>query len=98
MGHQLKIDFDYDERVVKLAGEFAIMLAPHLAPGTSKDVTQHLAARMAHLANRQLPKTLEPQEKIRCHSCDEMTGPAERVRVVVCPRCSFEGRSPGSKG
>jgi hypothetical protein len=90
--NQILLDFDYDERVVRLAAEFAIMLAPFLATGTTAETTKELAARLALLAHKQLPKPWEPPEPIPCHTCDEMVPPQGRVRVVVCGRCSFEGR------
>lgn len=95
---QLVIDFDYDERTARLASEFAVMLAPHLAPGTKKEVAQAVASRLAVLAGRRYAEFGEPTEPIRCHTCDEMTIPKTRVRVVVCLRCSFEGGSVGSRG
>ena len=94
---QISIDFDYDERVVRLASEFAIMLAPYLSSGTKKETAQLLAGRLAMLASKQLSKQWEPEELIRCHTCDVMTTHKDRARVVVCPRCSLEGRSPGCR-
>jgi hypothetical protein len=95
---QLAIDFDYDERTVRLASEFAVIMAPHLASGTTKEVTQEIASRLAVLAGKRYADFGEPGEPIRCHTCDEMTIPKTRVRVAVCLRCSFEGRSVGSTG
>ncbi len=95
---QLKIDFDYDDRLPKLALEIGIMLAPHLAPGTTKSTTENLTARIAKLASRRLATYAEPQEAIRCHTCDAPTKPDERARVVVCVRCGLGGASPGSDG
>ena len=97
-GGQLQIDFDYDERSVRLAMEFGIMLTPVLAVTVSKEALSELTARMAMLATRRFKDLYEPSEPIRCHTCDELTLPKNRVRVVVCPRCAFEGRSPGSAG
>jgi hypothetical protein len=97
-GGQLLIDFDYDERTVRLATEFAIMMAPHLAPKVTKETIQFLSARMATLAAARMKEAYEPTDPIRCHSCDEMTVPATRVRVAVCTRCSFASRTAGSDG
>jgi len=95
---QVKIEFEYDDRVPTLAAEFGVMLAPRLAPGTTSEETKKLAARLAMLAAKRLSHFDEPAEPIRCHSCDVETGPGERVRVAVCPRCSLQGGSPGSDG
>jgi uncharacterized paraquat-inducible protein A len=97
-GGQISFDLDYDERTARLASEFAIMMAPHMVAGATKEVVMELASRMAVLAGRRYAYFGEPEEPIRCHTCDAMTVPKNRVRVVVCPRCSFEGRSPGSRG
>jgi formylmethanofuran dehydrogenase subunit E len=53
---------------------------------------------MAILAGRRFAKLGEPEGPMRCHTCDEMTVPKDRVRVAVCLRCSLEGRSVGSSG
>jgi hypothetical protein len=98
MSGQMALDLDYDERSVKLAGQIAIMMAPHLATGTKAEVAKALAARISMLATRTLKYEWEPQEPIRCHLCSEQTEPKFRVRVVVCPRCSAEPRVPGSTG
>ena len=95
---QISIDFEYDDRIVKLAAEFSIMMAPHLAPGIPKKIVTTLAARMAMLAGKRVNKFVEPKEPMRCHTCDDMTQPDDRTRVVVCNRCSFTGGSPGSTG
>jgi uncharacterized paraquat-inducible protein A len=95
---QLKIDFDYDDRLPKLALEVGIMLAPHLAPGTTRETSSNLAARISKLAAQRLARHEEPEETIRCHSCDAPTKPDERARVVVCVRCGLRGGSPGSGG
>jgi uncharacterized paraquat-inducible protein A len=95
---QLKIDFEYDDRLPRLALEVGIMLAPHLSPGTTRDTSSNLAARISKLAAQRLAKYEEPQEEIRCHSCDAPTKPDERARVVVCVRCGLQGGSPGSDG
>jgi hypothetical protein len=95
---QLTIDFCCDERSQMLAREIAIMLAPHLAPGSKVDAAKLLAGRVALLAEKRFRDFQEPTEQIRCHTCDEMTVIGNRVRVVVCNRCSLEGRSPGSRG
>lgn len=95
---QLVIDFDYDERSVKLAREVAVMLVPHLAPGTKIEVVRDLSARIAMLATTTLKYEWEPLEPVRCHLCDEETVPKNRVRVAVCRRCSAEPWSPGSRG
>lgn len=87
-GGQLKIDFEYDDRLPGLALEFGIMLAPLLAPGTTREATVALTARLAKLAARRLKVDAEPREEIRCHSCGVPTKPDERVRVVVCVRCA----------
>jgi hypothetical protein len=95
---QLAIDFDYDERTVKLATEFSIIVAPHLPPGTKSELVQVISARMAKLAGERYSHFGEPSEPIRCHTCDEMTLPKTRVRVVTCARCAFEGKASGSTG
>ena len=95
---QVKIDFEYDDRVPTLAAEFGVVMAPRLAPGTTLEEARKLATRLALLAAKRLSRLDEPEEPIRCHSCDAETGPAGRVRVVVCPRCSLQGGSPGSDG
>lgn len=98
MPGQLSIDFCCDDRSASLARELAIMIAPHLAPGTTSEATRTLASRAAVLAQRRFSDFREPAEPMRCHTCDEMTTPANRVRVAVCVRCSLEGRSAGSSG
>jgi len=95
---QLKIDFDYDDRLPKLALEVGIMLAPHLSPGTTREASVNLAARVVKLCARRLARHEEPEEVIRCHTCDAPTRPDERARVVVCVRCALQGGSPGSDG
>ena len=101
---QLAIDFDYDDRIVKLSQEIAIMLAPHLfrqpplSMGAHKTATLDMAARIAKLAFKRAKTFVEPQEDMMCHSCDATVGPEARTRVVVCLRCAFEGGSPGSSG
>ncbi len=96
---QLHIDFEYDERTVRLAAEIAIILTPRLPPGTSSDDIRELGRRLALLAEQRYKDAWEPKEPIRCHTCDEMTiVPANRVRVAVCHRCSVLGRSAGSSG
>lgn len=97
-GGQLAIDFDYDERTARLSAEIAIMLAPHVAPGTPRDAIRLLADRVARVAERRYKDAWEPDCEMRCHTCDEMTVPRTRVRVAVCPRCSLQGRTPGSSG
>ena len=92
-----QIDFDYDGRTPRLAQEVAIMLAPHLLCAT-KEVTKELAARIATLAEKRYKEAFEPADPMRCHTCDAETLPKTRVRVVVCPRCALEGRTPGSSG
>ena len=93
-----QIDFDYDGRTPRLAQEVAIILAPHLAPGTTKEAVRDLASRIASLAERRYKDAFEPQDPIRCHTCDVETLPKTRVRVAVCQRCAIEGRTPGSSG
>jgi len=95
---QLSIDFEYDERMVKLSVEFALMMMPHLAPGTKAEAVRDLVARMVLLAGKRLDKFAEPPDQMRCHSCDALVGPQERARVVVCVRCGLTGRTPGSTG
>jgi hypothetical protein len=51
-----------------------------------------------HEAASRLARYEEPQEDIRCHTCDAPTKPDERARVVVCVRCGLQGGSPGSDG
>ena len=95
---QMTFDWEYDDRVEMLAAEFGIMMTPLLASGTKTEQVKALAARMALLAGRRLDKFVEPAEPMRCHSCDVLTGPKERARVVVCVRCGLKGGSPGSDG
>jgi len=95
---QLAIDFEYDGRTERLATEIGILIAPRLAPGTPREAARDLATRIAMLAEKRYRDFWEPEEPIRCHSCDQSLGPKERVRVAVCVRCSMEGRSPGSSG
>jgi hypothetical protein len=95
---QLAIDFEYDERTVRLSTEVAIMLTPYLAPGTPRDAVRLLADKIAKVAEARYKNAWEPKEGILCHTCDEMTTPDNRVRVAVCNRCSIEGRTPGSSG
>lgn len=95
---QVKIEFEYDDRLPMLAAEFGVLLAPRLAPGTTLEEARKLATRLALLASKRLSKFDEPEEPVRCHSCDVETGPGERVRVAVCPRCALQGGSPGSDG
>ncbi len=95
---QIAIDFDYDERVVRLSREIALMVSPHAAPGTKAETVRVLAERIAKLAHQRLRDAFEPAEDVRCHTCNEMTTPKNRVRVAVCARCSLEGRSAGSSG
>ena len=96
--NQLKIDFEYDDRVERLATEFGIMIIPHLPLGTPREAVKTLAGSLAMLASKWLARFEEPRELIRCHSCDHMTKHDERARVVVCARCAMEGVSPGSDG
>jgi hypothetical protein len=96
---QLAIDFEYDERTVRLATEVAIMLTPYMAPGTPRDDVRSLAERIAKLSERRFKDAWEPKEAILCHTCDEATTvPGNRVRVAVCNRCSLDGSTPGSSG
>lgn len=95
---QLQIDFEYDERVGALAREVAIMVAPHVAPGTKAETVRVLAERVAKLAHRRFKDAYEPREPIRCHTCDDLTVVGNRVRVVVCNRCALTGRSVGCSG
>lgn len=95
---QLPIDFEYDARVATLATELAIMMRPHLSLDTPQKVVIDLASRMAILASKRISKFEEPKEPMRCHTCDIPTNPADRVRVVVCIRCGFNGGSPGCSG
>jgi hypothetical protein len=97
-GAQIAIDFDYDERTVRLATEIAIMLTPYLSPGTPRDTARGLADRVAKLSEKRYKDAWEPTCEIRCHTCDAMTTQKTRVRVVVCPRCSLHGSTPGSSG
>lgn len=94
---QLKIDWDYDDRAERLSMEFAIMITPHLAPGTPREKARDLAVRLALLACKRVSSHVEPPEPMRCHSCDALVGPDERARVVACVRCAMRG-SPGSDG
>jgi len=95
---QLSIDFDYDERTVRLATEIAIMITPHAAPGMPRERIRELAERIAKVSEKRYKDAWEPDEEIRCHTCDEMTVPKTRVRVAVCPRCAMSGSTPGSSG
>jgi hypothetical protein len=95
---QTTIDFEYDDRVVKLAAEFGLMMSPHLLSGTKMEVVNALTARMALLATKRLGKFVEPPETMLCHTCDAQVGPTERARVVVCIPCGLHGGSPGSDG
>jgi len=95
---QISIDFYYDDRVASLAREIAIMVAPHMSPGTKADVAKMLGERVAALAEKRFRDFREPAEPIRCHTCDELTLVGNRVRVAVCNRCSLEGRSVGCAG
>lgn len=95
---QLKIDFDYDDRVERLAKEYELMLIPYVPPGTTRETTRNLAGRLAILAGKRLERYEEPREEIRCHGCDTMTKHDERARVVMCVRCAMAGGSPGSDG
>ncbi len=95
---QISIDFEYDERTARLAAEIAIMITPYLSPGTPKETAKGLAERVALVAEKRYKDAWEPACEIRCHTCDEMTSPKTRVRVVVCPRCSMEAKTPGSSG
>jgi hypothetical protein len=95
---QLKIDFDYDDRVERLAKEYELMLQPYVSPGTTRETTKNLAGRLAILAGKRLARHEEPREEIRCHGCDVATKHDERVRVVMCVRCAMAGGSPGSDG
>ncbi len=98
MPGQLCIDFCCDDRTRMLAMEVALMVAPHAAPGTKRETIEALASRVATLAEKRYRDFQEPAEPMRCHTCDEMTTPGNRVRVAVCCRCSLEGRSVGSAG
>jgi len=89
--------FDYDERTVVLARELALVLAPAVAPGTKTETVKLLAEKVAKIAEQKYKYAREPDE-VRCHLCDEVTIPKNRVRVAVCVRCSLEPRSPGSTG
>lgn len=102
---QLQIDFDYDDRAVRLALEISVMLAPHVFLGEDrpgrpeqKIALRDLSTRIALLALQRARTFVEPAEKMLCHSCDAGVGPDERVRVTVCHRCAFEGGTPGSSG
>jgi len=95
---QMVIDFEYDDRVVKLALEIAIMMTPHLSPGMTTAQVTVLATKMAWKASKSMDKFAEPSEKLRCHTCDAMVGPKERARTVVCLQCGLTGGSPGSDG
>jgi len=88
---------DYDERVPRLAAELALVLTPYLSPGTSRDAARALADRVAKIAESRFKYAWEPDE-VRCHLCDALTTPRDRVRVAVCSRCSAEPRSPGAAG
>ena len=95
---QVSIDFDYDDRVPGLARELAIVLAPHLPPGTPSETVRTLAARAATLAAKRLRDAAETSESLRCHLCDVLTAPDNRARIAVCVRCALEPRSPGASG
>lgn len=95
---QVAIDFEFDDRVPRLAKEIALVLVPHVSSDVSTESLRRLAERVAMLAGERLRHAWEPAEPMRCHTCDRLVGPRERVRVVVCARCSLEGGSPGSAG
>lgn len=95
---QVSIDFCCDGRTPGLARELALVIAPHLCPGTKAEVAAALAERVALLAERRLRDQAESPEPLRCHTCDDMTTIGNRVRVAVCNRCALEGRSPGCGG
>jgi hypothetical protein len=98
-GPQLAIDFEYDERTVRLATEICLMLTPYLAPGTTRESARVLAERVTKVAEKRYKDNWEPKEAIRCHTCDDVTTvPGNRVRVAVCNRCSINGATPGSSG
>jgi hypothetical protein len=97
-GGQLLIDFDYSETTPRLAWEIALMLTPAMHTGATAEETKDLAARIAVLAYQRYKDHWEPEEAIRCLICETETFPRNRVRVVVCNRCSFETHSPGSMG
>jgi len=94
----LTLDFEYDSRSPLLTKKFELMLLPKMPPGMTRTEIRNLATRLALQAAKDLAKYPEPQEPIRCHTCDEEVGPRDRVRVVCCPRCAYEGGSPGSDG
>jgi hypothetical protein len=96
-GGQLLIDFDYSETTPLLAWEIALMLTPKMHTGATVEETKDLAARIAMLAYRRYKDHWEPAEAIRCLICDTETFPRNRVRAVVCGRCSLEGPPPGSR-
>ena len=54
---QLKIDFNYDDRVERLAKEYELMLIPYVPPGTTRETTRNLAGRLAILAGKRLDGT-----------------------------------------
>jgi len=60
---QLKLDFEWDDRVERLAREFTILLAPSVP----REKIEDLAAKLSILAGRRLVKFEEPKEGIRCH-------------------------------
>jgi|GEM_PF-1764304 hypothetical protein len=95
---QIKIDYDYDDRVERLAREYELILLSHVPPGTPRETTKNLAGRLAILAGKRLVRYEEPKEEIRCHNCDAGTKHDERVRVVMCVRCALAGGTPGSDG
>jgi hypothetical protein len=95
---QTTLDFEYDDRVVKLALEIAIMITPFMESGMTTSKITALATKISWKAAKTLDKFAEPSEKMRCHTCDAMVGPKERARTVVCLQCGMTGGSPGCDG
>jgi len=87
---------EYDERVVKLSLEFAIILAPHLSSDMDKVSVQRLAERLAMLGIKRIKKSQESPGVVECHVCKSDTEPGHRTMVALCQSCgikTFENNS-----
>jgi uncharacterized paraquat-inducible protein A len=82
----------YDDRVPRLSAEIAHILRIEDLR-IEKTRIKGLADQLAKLASRRLVFE-EPDDQMRCHTCDAIVPPKERVRVAVCLRCASEVISP----
>jgi hypothetical protein len=89
---------EYDDRVVKLALEYAIILTPSLPFNATKESVRHLAERLAILGIKRIKGFQESKEVIKCHTCKCDTKPGSRVMVVVCQSCEFKAFALNSEG